>query len=971
MPSLPRALKGMIAVLTIAGVLVAFPTAAQALHNFNIAAQSARSAIQAFARQSGVQILVPADDLEGITTNAISGQLRVDAALRTLISGTGLSIRSSRSTAIVLVKTPKPALNKAAPAPVAGNGAKASNQTAQEVVITGMRKSMRDAMASKRADTGIADFISAKEVGVLPDVTIAESLGRLPGLIMTRDRGNDSQAAVRGLGPRLLLGTVDGREVATSEPDRNVRWEIYPAEAVSGVTVEKTATASLLSGGISGIVDIQTPRPFDYQGPEFVFRGGLVTYDGGSAFPQYDSTSWRTSGAWVKKRDDAFGFAVALTGQDQKNGYESFHVWGFNDDTLHAGDRSGPLVPGGPDVAAPNGAHAEAKYLDASRYSASLALQYRPDSSFSLTYDFLYSNYEIRESQDLTSYGANNWSNWNGASVGNYQNPVVVGDTLIGATTANAQVLTTTSIYREDKWLVMTGLNSRWREGTWTVIADVSYSQAQRNNVWWAARMGFNPDSMTWLLGEKPSISVSRSPATATYTPQLGEIDPGRIKDEILSGKFDVIHNLSGVWTSVQGGIRLAHRRKDEAVGYSFVLTPLANVTIDGSSLTPYHFKNFDLPTMLDGDFNRLARLSYGSAGISYDPGLVAYNSHVAERVFEAYWLGTFESRFSDFPVTGNVGVRLVDVQSLSRGDSQTGGVLEDPNGNYIQYPVSVSQISAGTSYARALPSATARIELNDGMYLKFAIAQTISRPPLNELAATRSLTLVASYTGTSGNPLLKPYEANQMDIAFEYYFSPDALFSATSYYKSIRHYIGYGERNEIIDGRSYTLTSPLNASRGGYLAGIEFTYQSRLDDVLWPCLKNFGVSSNLALTSSNITEFVPAAHPLPMTGLAGITAVADLWYAKGPWEVRVGLKYHSKYTAILGWTPTNLVRVMPETTLDMSANYALSKTVGIRFQAANLLDTPMIAYTDNIPQRLNEIDTFGRRFLVDLTFKF
>ncbi len=62
-------------------------------------------------------------------------------------------------------------------------------------------------------------------------MTIAESIARLPGVNATRDRGNDSQAVVRGLGARLVLGTVNGREVASSEPDRNVRWEITPRKS--------------------------------------------------------------------------------------------------------------------------------------------------------------------------------------------------------------------------------------------------------------------------------------------------------------------------------------------------------------------------------------------------------------------------------------------------------------------------------------------------------------------------------------------------------------------------------------------------------------------------------------------------------------------------------------------------------------------------------------------------------------------
>ena len=146
----------------------------------------------------------------------------------------------------------------------------------QAIVVTGLRASLRDALNAKRNTTVVAETISSKDIGVLPDVTIADSLGRLPGVTATRDRGNASQAAVRGLGPRLVLGLINGREVASSEPDRNVRWEIYPSEIVSGVTVYKAQSADFIAGGVAATIDIQTIKPLDYHGPAFTVRGGAI-----------------------------------------------------------------------------------------------------------------------------------------------------------------------------------------------------------------------------------------------------------------------------------------------------------------------------------------------------------------------------------------------------------------------------------------------------------------------------------------------------------------------------------------------------------------------------------------------------------------------------------------------------------------------------------------------------------------------
>ena len=154
--------------------------------------------------------------------------------------------------------------------PWAGAGTRPTQADAEElgeVVVTGYRASLQGALEIKRNSELVVDAISGGDIGALPDVTIAESLVRLPGINGTRDRGNQSQAAMRGLGPRLVLGLVNGREVASSEPSRNVRWEIYPSEVVSGVDVYKSQSADLVAGGVAGTIDIKTIRPLNYSGP--------------------------------------------------------------------------------------------------------------------------------------------------------------------------------------------------------------------------------------------------------------------------------------------------------------------------------------------------------------------------------------------------------------------------------------------------------------------------------------------------------------------------------------------------------------------------------------------------------------------------------------------------------------------------------------------------------------------------------
>ena len=166
--------------------------------------------------------------------------------------------------------------------------ADSASDSLSEIVVTGVRQAMKDSIATKKNSDLIGDNITTAEIGQLPDVTIAEELNRLPGVNTTRDRGNASQASVRGLGPRLVLGLVNGREVASSEPSQDLRWEIYPSEVLSGAVVNKTQDAALIPGGIAATVDIQTVSPLDYKGPEFSFRAGPTYNDEGKDLPGYN-----------------------------------------------------------------------------------------------------------------------------------------------------------------------------------------------------------------------------------------------------------------------------------------------------------------------------------------------------------------------------------------------------------------------------------------------------------------------------------------------------------------------------------------------------------------------------------------------------------------------------------------------------------------------------------------------------------
>lgn len=133
-----------------------------------------------------------------------------------------------------------------------------------KVQVTGLRRAIEGAISVKRDSTSIVEAISAEDIGRLPDVSIAESLARLPGLAAQRVAGRAQVISVRGLSPDFSTTLLNGREVVSTGDNRSVEFDQYPSELVSGVTVYKTPDAGLVGQGLSGTVDMQTARPLSY-----------------------------------------------------------------------------------------------------------------------------------------------------------------------------------------------------------------------------------------------------------------------------------------------------------------------------------------------------------------------------------------------------------------------------------------------------------------------------------------------------------------------------------------------------------------------------------------------------------------------------------------------------------------------------------------------------------------------------------
>ena len=141
----------------------------------------------------------------------------------------------------------------------------------EEVVVTGTRQLIQDQISIKRDAVVVVDGLSATDIGDLPALSIGEALESLTGVASHRENGGATEVSIRGMGPYLSATTFNGREASNGSGDRAVNFSQFPSELMNKLVVYKSQQASLIEGGVSGVIALETLKPLDYGKRRFQF----------------------------------------------------------------------------------------------------------------------------------------------------------------------------------------------------------------------------------------------------------------------------------------------------------------------------------------------------------------------------------------------------------------------------------------------------------------------------------------------------------------------------------------------------------------------------------------------------------------------------------------------------------------------------------------------------------------------------
>lgn len=823
----------------------------------------------------------------------------------------------------LLAATQALAQNGAQDAPPAADDAAAED----EVVISGIRETMRTSIDVKRRETAIVDALSTDEIGDLPALSVGEAIQTITGATTHREKGGASEIALRGLGPFLSNSTFNGREATNGSGDRSVNFNQFPSELVNNIKIYKTQQADLVEGGVAGTIDIGTLRPLDF-GKRRIQGEIKANYS-----PYQDKVTgssawgWRGTLSYVDQYElgglGELGIAIGVQRNSTNNPEETVagsSTWTACNATIPVANNSNctavtpaQAAAGTPYYLAPNSmAWRQISETD-ERDAIFGAIQWKFSDRVELNIDGQYSDRTFVENRrDLNISEMRN----------SLSNVVYDSNGVIQKMNGRSAIESTASNLARSEEYLGGGANLRWQASErLTLELDGSYSRTIRTEIERQVRLRTDPLDMN---GVRQPINHMRIPYTyevkpGNYAPSItfdprfditnhalfwddarARRDENRRQNEIWGVRLDADYKLDGFITNIAVGGRWAEQTyRDFDVRNEPVITPIdppagrEDARINLLCRTQFPQTGFldqargnTITSWATFDPLCLMREYTGSE----DPGRPAEmrspaNRDVTERTLAGYVMAEYAGDLGSMPVRGNFGVRVVNTKVTSIGLRSALNVKNNGDGTITLEPVtgSFETVTLEGETTRFLPSINAIFELQPNrLLLRAAAYRAMSRPAPSALGAGRTFFLDANGTTieeaiseirANGSPALKPLMSWNGDLALEYYPNRDSLFSATLYFKEFSGGFMPIQADEqfTIGGQQVTVpvTQTANSPDKSRLWGVEITLANRFSWLPKP-LDGFGgkVSYNYADTNFENEDILLGEIFTPATGV-------------------------------------------------------------------------------------------------------
>ncbi|MBC7768477.1 MAG: TonB-dependent receptor [Phycisphaerales bacterium] len=861
----------------------------------------------------------------------------------------------------------------------------------EEIVVTGFRASLAAAVDIKRNEVGAVDAIVAEDIADFPDANLSESIQRIPGVAITRGGGEGRQISVRGLGAQFTRVRINGMEglstVGATDAEgganrnRSFDFNVFASELFNNITVRKSASANVEEGSLGATVDLRTSRPFDHDGFTLAITGQAGHNDlSGNTDPRAAFLISNTNA------DNTFGglLSVAFSNRDAVEEGASTVRWQNNTNCIVTPANCFQSVVG--NAAAVNAAfHPRIPRYDyyestQERLGVTASLQWRPTDATDITLDALFSSLDATRMETFIQapvFSTNGASAIGAVDVLGYEiqgNSLVYGlfndvdlrsemrfdelTTEFSQYTLHAQHQFTDQLSGSALIGRSESLHNNPVQTTllWNATDSDGYSYDYRNN---SNIPDFDFGSVNiaspaaWTLGE---IRLRPITVDNSFETVKGDLEFGATNWLTLSGganfnRYEFVTTEQRRWNGTNNA-----NQENVIVGTNAAgSNPADYVRLITTNGLTWAVPNVQTAAGLWGLYDQ----SNFRTGI--EP-ILGNNAAITEESAGAYAQLGWDTDIGSIPVRGNIGVRYVETDLSSVGYTYNAGT-----GDGILQTI-------GHSYNDTLPSLNIAVEPMEDFIVRFGASRVMSRPGLGNLNPGATVARSGNNkTVTAGNPFLDPFRADALDLAFEYYFQEEGLFSVAFFRKDVTSFVQTLRSTGVYTGNplglpdslaiaacvgsptpcspadsDWQFAQPLNTP-GGTVEGFEISMQ--LPFFFLPgALSNFGLLANYTNVSSSFDTYGNGPGPAfdiivvepgaELTNLSPESWNATLYYEDDRFSARVSGAYRSAYITTIPGRNGNASESTESTlNVDAAASYTFNDRMSFTLEALNLTD--------------------------------
>ena len=485
---------------------------------------------------------------------------------------------------------------------------------------------------------------------------------------------------------------------------------------------------------------------------------------------------------------------------------------------------------------------------------------------------------------------------------------------------------------------------------------------------------------------------------------QAGFINDTNTDDELWAGRAEVVGKIdSGLIKNLVAGFAYADRTKSRDIVQNFLSFSGASPFIAQGAITR-------LAIPQEALYDPRASLSFLGFGpqVTYNPFYLIDNGvyqltdvqssdlpipgdwTVNEKVYTGY----IRADLDRGKLTGNVGVQLVFTDQSSSGFNSPGGI-----------GATLTPTTDGANYAHILPSASLNFALTDDMKLRLGAARTLARPRMDQLNASQNASisslpqgpLQSIFSGGGGNPRLRPYLSEGIDVSWEWYFGQGGYVSLAAYHKWLDDFVNPNAvsairdfsylrptlspaEQAVADATTYLgLVSGPDNTAEGTIKGVEASALLPFG-VITPALDGFGFQTSVAYTDSKLTVTDPiggGTFDSVVPGLSKWVINSTAFFEKGGFEARLNHRYRSSFLAeFIGISASrDFRRTYAESIFDAQIGYRFqpgSALDGFAFtvQALNLTNEPFVNFQNDDRAQIIDYERYGRTYLVGISYR-